>query len=140
MGANARAVLLQRNRRPPRHHGEQARSIWHTDAGGVYSAPINTFCSPNDATARTQTFCRGIQMTGADGWAHFRTIYPGWYSGRTTHIHATIRVNGSEMVTTQFYFPDALSEFVYRNHSGFSTCGSRSLSVPAASAPGSASN
>lgn len=98
-----------------------AIDIWHTDAGGVYSAPINTFCNPNDAVARTQTFCRGIQMTGADGWAHFRTLYPGWYSGRTTHIHATIRVNGSEMVTTQFYFPDALSEFVYSNHSAYTS-------------------
>ena len=41
--------------------------IWHTDAQGIYSAPINTFCNPGDALARTQTFCRGVQLTGADG-------------------------------------------------------------------------
>ena len=69
--------------------------IWHTDAQGIYSAPINIFCNPNDAVARTQTFCRGVQLTAPDGWAHFNSIYPGWYSGRTTHIHATIRMNGN---------------------------------------------
>lgn len=90
--------------------------IWHTDANGVYSAPINTFCNPGDALARTQTFCRGVRTTDSNGWAHFRTIYPGWYSGRTPHIHATIRVGGNAMVTTQFYFPDTLSDQIYRNH------------------------
>src|SRR5881394_3329448 len=47
--------------------------IWHTDASGVYSAPINTMCNSSDLSARTMTFCRGIQFTGADGWAHFNT-------------------------------------------------------------------
>lgn len=94
--------------------------IWHTDAQGIYSAPINTFCNPNDALARTQTFCRGVQLTGADGWAHFNSIYPGWYSGRTTHIHATIRVNGNAMVTTQFFFDDTLSDAIYHAHPSYS--------------------
>ena len=94
--------------------------IWHTDAGGVYSAPINTFCNSTDLSARTMKFCRGVQFTGADGWAHFNTIFPGWYSGRTTHIHATIRVNGTEMVTTQFFFDDALNNAIYRNHPSYS--------------------
>jgi protocatechuate 3,4-dioxygenase beta subunit len=95
--------------------------IWHTNAGGVYSAPINSMCNPGNALARTKTFARGIQMTDAGGWAHFNTIFPGWYSGRTTHIHATVRRNGSEMVTTQFYFEDALANFVYRNHVNYLT-------------------
>ena len=61
-----------------------------------------------------------MQLTGADGWAHFNSIYPGWYSGRTTHIHATIRVNGNEMVTTQFFFDDALSDAIYAAHPSYS--------------------
>jgi len=97
-----------------------AIDIWHTDAQGIYSAPINTFCNPNDAGARQLTFCRGVQLTGADGWAHFNTIYPGWYSGRTTHIHATIRVGGNALVTTQFYFDDALSDAIYHTHPSYS--------------------
>ena len=94
--------------------------IWHTDADGVYSAPINTMCNSTDLSARSMLFCRGVQFTGADGRAHFNTIYPGWYSGRTTHIHATIRVNGTEMVTTQFYFDDVLSNSIYKNHASYS--------------------
>ena len=97
-----------------------AIDIWHTDAQGIYSAPINTFCNPNDAPARTMAFCRGVQLTGSDGQAHFNTIYPGWYSGRTTHIHATIRVNGNAVVTTQFYFDDGLSDAIYSAHPSYS--------------------
>jgi protocatechuate 3,4-dioxygenase beta subunit len=93
-----------------------AIDIWHTDAVGIYSAPINAMCNPGDTLARQQTFTRGVQMTSADGWAHFNTIYPGWYSGRTTHIHATVRVNATDVMTTQFYFDDALSDTIYRTH------------------------
>jgi protocatechuate 3,4-dioxygenase beta subunit len=93
-----------------------AIDIWHTSASGVYSAPINAMCNPGDAAARTKTFTRGVQMTDAAGWAHFNTVYPGWYSGRTPHIHATIRRGTTEIVTTQFFFDDALSDWVYHNH------------------------
>ena len=95
--------------------------IWHTNAGGVYSAPINQMCNPGNALARTKTFTRGIQSTDGNGWAHFNTIFPGWYSGRTTHIHATIRRSGSEIVTTQFFFDDSLDDFVYKNHPNYSS-------------------
>jgi len=95
--------------------------IWHTDAGGVYSAPINAMCNPGDALARTQTFCRGIQLTNSDGYAYFNTVFPGWYSGRTTHIHLTVRLSGTEIVTTQFYFDDALTDFIYRNHPSYTS-------------------
>ena len=93
--------------------------IWHTDNNGIYSAPISTFCNGSDAVVRTQRFARGIQLTDADGWAYFDTIYPGWYSGRTTHIHATIRLNNTSIVTTQFYFWDKVSETIYRNHPNY---------------------
>lgn len=93
--------------------------IWHTDSQGVYSAPISAFCNGNDPIVRTQFFARGIQTSNADGWAYFDTIYPGWYAGRVTHIHATIRVNNTNMVTTQFFFTDKTSEFIYRNHPNY---------------------
>jgi protocatechuate 3,4-dioxygenase beta subunit len=41
------------------------------------------------------TFLRGIQMTGADGTVRFRTIFPGFYPGRTNHIHFKVRLGGS---------------------------------------------
>ena len=94
--------------------------IWHTDSQGIYSAPISTFCNGSDPVVRTQRFGRGIQTTDTNGWAYFDTIYPGWYSSRTTHIHATIRLNNSALVTTQFFFADKVSEAVYRNHPNYS--------------------
>src|SRR5215210_560582 len=50
--------------------------VWHTDPNGVYSAPISTMCNPGNALARTQTFLRGIQTTGADGFAYFSSVFP----------------------------------------------------------------
>jgi protocatechuate 3,4-dioxygenase beta subunit len=38
------------------------------------------------------TFLRGIQITGKDGTVRFRTIFPGFYPGRTNHIHFKVRV------------------------------------------------
>lgn len=94
--------------------------IWHTDSQGIYSAPISTFCNGSDTNAPNQRFARGIQTTDANGWAYFDTIYPGWYASRVTHIHATIRIGTTSIVTTQFFFADRVSELIYRNHPNYS--------------------
>lgn len=94
--------------------------IWHTRADGVYSAPISSFCNGNDPSVQQLRFCRGVQTTDANGWAYFDTIYPGWYQGRVTHIHATVRIGTTAMVTTQFFFQDRVSEFIYRSHPNYS--------------------
>ena len=78
--------------------------VWHCDHRGVYS----------DAE---ETFLRGYQVTDAKGRARFRTIYPGWYGGRTVHIHFKLRsaptvVPGFDF-TSQLYFDDALTDRVY---------------------------
>jgi hypothetical protein len=57
-----------------------AVDIWHCDAVGVYSG------FSREGTAG-ETYLRGVRLTDADGVASFRTIYPGWYQGRATHIH-----------------------------------------------------
>ncbi len=94
--------------------------IWHTDNQGIYSAPISTFCNGTGNTVQTQRFGRGIQLTDANGWAYFDTFYPGWYSSRTTHIHATIRLDNKAVVTTQFFFLDRVSDFIYHSHPNYS--------------------
>jgi hypothetical protein len=49
----------------------------------------------------------------------FTTIYPGWYTGRTVHIHVRVRVydptTGNETYNqvSQLFFNDAISEQVY---------------------------
>lgn len=34
-----------------------------------------------------ETFLRGAYPLNADGLVEFTTIIPGWYPGRTQHIH-----------------------------------------------------
>jgi protocatechuate 3,4-dioxygenase beta subunit len=83
-----------------------AVDIWHADAGGVYSGFGDG--------ASSRTFMRGIQRTNAKGLAQFRTVYPGWYQGRTVHIHVKVHVGGSVVHTGQLYFPDSMTDAVYR--------------------------
>jgi len=86
--------------------------IWHCNAEGFYSG----YASQGEnrrADMRGRTFLRGTQATGADGVATFSTIYPGWYPGRTTHIHFKVFHGARNVLTCQFFLPDALSEFLY---------------------------
>ncbi len=86
--------------------------IWHCDAAGVYSGYPG---QGDDRTLDTsgKAFLRGTQHTDSGGIVSFRTIYPGWYRGRTTHIHFKVFNGGRAVLTRQFFLPDALSEFLY---------------------------
>lgn len=83
-----------------------AVDVWHADAAGVYSG----FGQGSD----NSTFMRGIQRTNAKGLALFRTIYPGWYPGRAVHIHVKVHLGGNVVHTGQLYFPDSITDAVYR--------------------------
>ena len=94
--------------------------VWHCDAHGVYSA-VDDRMSGTDSSS--QKFCRGYQVTDANGVAKFTTIYPGWYRGRTVHIHFKIRTPADAALadrrdqlyefTSQLFFDEALSDRVY---------------------------
>ena len=101
--------------------------IWHCDAHGFYSG-VSANSPGSDATqqqideAAKATFLRGIQMTDEDGFVEFKTIYPGWYRGRTIHIHMMVAVDGTAEQTYegghiahtgQFFFDDALSDKIF---------------------------
>jgi protocatechuate 3,4-dioxygenase beta subunit len=81
-----------------------AVEIWHCDAGGVYSG----------VQGDTGMFLRGVQRTDAKGLALFKTIYPGWYQGRTVHVHTMVHVGGNVVHTGQLYFSDPVTDVVYR--------------------------
>jgi protocatechuate 3,4-dioxygenase beta subunit len=83
-----------------------AVDIWHADAAGDYSC--------FGAGRGSRTFMRGIQKTNAAGIATFVTVYPGWYQGRTVHIHVKVHISGRVVHTGQLFFPDALTDRVYR--------------------------
>jgi protocatechuate 3,4-dioxygenase beta subunit len=70
-------------------------------------------CAPiPKAPVDDKTFLRGTQLTDGAGGVRFRTIYPGWYQGRTPHVHLKLRV-GATAATTQLYFPDEVTNAVY---------------------------
>jgi protocatechuate 3,4-dioxygenase beta subunit len=95
--------------------------VWHCDAAGQYSAVNDQMEGFNTVS---QKFLRGFQLTDANGVARFTTIYPGWYRGRTVHIHFKIRAPfaaGASVAdagkkydfTSQLFFDDALSDRVF---------------------------
>jgi protocatechuate 3,4-dioxygenase beta subunit len=84
-------------------------NIWHTDAAGLYSGFPN---QPGGIDTTGETFLRGFQMTDANGRVEFTTIYPGWYPGRTVHIHARIHLDATTVLVTQVYFPDTVTDAV----------------------------
>jgi protocatechuate 3,4-dioxygenase beta subunit len=43
----------------------------------------------------------------------FKTIYPGWYVGRTVHIHAKVHLDKRTVLTTQLFFDDEISQRVF---------------------------
>lgn len=88
--------------------------LWHCNAAGVYSGYAGqTDDQDRPVSTRGQTFLRGSQIAGADGVATFRTIYPGWYAGRATHLHMKVFDGSRAVLTTQCFLPDALSEYLY---------------------------
>lgn len=68
----------------------------------------------------------GQQITNSNGVATVKTVYPGWYTGRATHVHikvhigarlqnlgGVIRATGGHVSHTgQFFFDDALTDRV----------------------------
>ena len=86
--------------------------IWQCDAGGLYSGYAG---QGDDRTVSEvgKTYLRGGQISNARGEVRFRSIYPGWYAGRTTHIHFKVQLLGRSLVTSQFFMPDAMNEFLY---------------------------
>jgi protocatechuate 3,4-dioxygenase beta subunit len=79
--------------------------VWHADASGVYSGFGDG--------ASSQTFMRGVQKTDVRGLAVFKTVYPGWYPGRSVHIHVKVHLGGSVVHTGQLFFPEATTDVVY---------------------------
>jgi protocatechuate 3,4-dioxygenase beta subunit len=89
--------------------------IWHCDAAGEYSDASGN----GQSNTLGQNFLRGYQITSNTGLVTFKTIYPGWYSGRTAHIHVRARVynatgNTTYNFTSQLFFDDAITDQVYQ--------------------------
>jgi protocatechuate 3,4-dioxygenase beta subunit len=82
--------------------------VWNCDALGEYS---------DVQRATGHKFLRGYQITDHAGVAEFTTVYPGWYPGRTVHVHFKIRLTGASTrrteFTSQLFFDDTLTDHVH---------------------------
>ncbi len=90
--------------------------VWHADGHGVYSDESNPMNHENTAH---QTWLRGYQMSDSSGVVKFKTIVPGWYDGRTAHIHFKVRQRSKDGSTTaefnsQLFFVDTLLDQLYQ--------------------------
>jgi protocatechuate 3,4-dioxygenase beta subunit len=108
-----------------------AVDIWHANAHGLYSDESSQQTGGGTSTTDTggENFLRGYQITGTDpgvnhspvaGQVSFRTIWPGWYSGRAIHIHVRVRrLSGAGATiagyTTQIFFSDADNDRVFNS-------------------------
>jgi protocatechuate 3,4-dioxygenase beta subunit len=117
-----------------------AVEIWHCDAWGYYSgyttanpggsAPAE---SEDGSTADDNTYLRGYQIANANGVVKFETIFPGWYTPRTCHIHLKVHTGGEKEdgtyeggkvnYTGQLFFADTVAQEIftlepYSQHSG----------------------
>jgi protocatechuate 3,4-dioxygenase beta subunit len=87
--------------------------IWHCDKDGYYSGYSNSgYLGTQDNSSLI--FCRGVQISDSNGQVKFLSVYPGWYQGRVTHIHAQVYVNNVLKLTTQIAFPDVINTAVYQ--------------------------
>jgi len=116
-----------------------AVDIWHANAHGVYSDETSQQAGGGTSTASGDTIAdnwlRGYQITGRDrglkrepvaGQVSFRTIWPGWYTGRAIHIHVRLRKLSSSGATiagytTQIFFSDADNDRVLTGASPYDT-------------------
>ncbi|MBO0356931.1 intradiol ring-cleavage dioxygenase [Hymenobacter sp. BT186] len=85
--------------------------IWHCDAEGNYSEYGGTGMQATNY--QSVHFLRGRQITDANGLVTFTSIFPGWYSGRATHIHVHIySASGTSLKVTQIAFPEGTGSAV----------------------------
>ena len=75
----------------------------------------------------TSTFLRGTQLADAAGKVAFETVYPGWYQGRTVHIHVKVHVGGKQIHTGQLFFDDTFTDAVFAANTPYSARPARQL-------------
>lgn len=85
--------------------------IWHCDKDGYYSEYGGTSMQSVNYTG--VHFLRGRQVSDANGLVTYTSIFPGWYQGRSTHIHVHIyNASGTSLLVTQIAFPEGTSSAV----------------------------
>ncbi len=109
--------------------GTYSKAAQTIDAGTGYGGSLSdlntSFCTGNDATALASNWLRGYQISDASGRVTIDGIFPGWYSGRTSHVHFIVTANGKTYVTSQLLFDETLTTAVYTKHQSYSARGNK---------------
>jgi protocatechuate 3,4-dioxygenase beta subunit len=82
--------------------------IWQCDNEGHYS----DFKQENTIN---QTWLRGYQKTDKNGECNFKSVFPGWYAGRITHLHLKVYIDNTNVLTTNCFFPKEIENEVYKS-------------------------
>jgi protocatechuate 3,4-dioxygenase beta subunit len=106
--------------------------IWYCNIDGLYSAddiPAQalSFCTSDSEHALSGYFFRGRALSDDDGKLSFHGCFPGWYPGRSIHIHILVRpaANAGETTTSnsvamsQLFFPEALTTEIFDTVAGY---------------------
>ncbi|TFA99571.1 hypothetical protein CCMA1212_008459 [Trichoderma ghanense] len=80
-----------------------ALTIWNCNATGTDSGYtgvdpdtvelLGGWTTRSDDTTDDEAFLRGIQITDSEGMVELLTLFPGYYTSRTTHVHVTVQAN-----------------------------------------------
>lgn len=88
--------------------------LWQCDAQGRYSM--------YSEGVEDETYLRGVQVADADGQVTFKTIVPGCYDGRWTHMHFEVYPDADSattaenaIATSQVAFPETMLTKVYED-------------------------
>jgi protocatechuate 3,4-dioxygenase beta subunit len=115
--------------------------VWHCDRDGLYSGDesnsddwdrfASRMCTKNDKNAEASTWFRGELTTNEQGRVNFKSCFPGWYPGRTTHIHFRVRkkAQGRDSVVSQFCFSDQFCDQLFTTHSLYRHRGKQDTSL-----------
>lgn len=94
--------------------------VWQCDKDGNYS---------EYGSLTAAHFLRGRQTTDSNGVAAFTTVFPGWYPGRSPHIHVHVfNASGKSLLITQIAFPTDVCDTVYTTATNFYTKGKQDTS------------
>ncbi|KIY72338.1 aromatic compound dioxygenase, partial [Cylindrobasidium torrendii FP15055 ss-10] len=112
--------------------------IWAANSTGVYGG----YPAQLGALERNETFLRGGQATDENGIAEIKTLYPGFYQGRTAHVHTFIITDyevadngtiishaGSLVHIGQFFFDEDWNDQVYAIEPYVSNTNNRTLNT-----------
>lgn len=119
----------------------QRVEVWHCDTNGIYSGDTSNssdassfagdFCTGGDTAAASSTWYRGQLTSDSNGRVNFKSCFPGWYRGRTLHIHFAVSDDSGSRIISQVCFPDELATEVYTTHAAYSSRGDQDTPLAA---------